>query len=704
MGKRGDEFLGHAVSNGRVNFWSVSGLEKGDPRSGGCPRRWAYRFVFGRKEPQSDGAAAGDALHEQLKQYERGEIPRERLGAEVVAGLHAVPEPGPDLYSELPIHHSREVVPGAPWMIDWAPLTAAGIPFVGFIDLVHGRCTNKGASDFAETRDPPGTIEVIDWKRRGTKSSVNYIPEPEQLVNTIQMSGYGEFVRRAWPNTTNIRLSHVNFIAVPGSQPKARKVSLRVLPEQCARSWEYTEAAARTLIDVAKERDVNRVPFNLEACDHFGGCPHRAVCRASKVDSLSGLLGESAAQQIANALGGNVGLVDSLNNGAPLPAQQMQQPQPMAAPQYMPPPSPAPQGPPPGVPMQYAAPQPVAPQYIPPPAPAPVVQQPSAAIDMRAQLEAEEKALAAQAAQGVPADFIQAVKVIETSGRGFPMLQGRSAQLRATLAGMTLPAGAALSGGGEFGQRLNPIEDPAIVIAFARDLNPQAMQVSPAPTQSPANYTAQPMPVVQAAPVAPPIPLTEIRTAYASPVGALPPDAPASNPALAAVRPPQVPAGEPAAPKAKRTRKKASEAAPAIVQQPAPPPGASPVLTTPSSAGQVAPTAGAAEDLEFFIDCRPLHECESLRGYVDAICATLARMYCVKPDGTPGLQDIRLAPKESPLAYGAWKGAVEATVRQAPPPHGGYLDTRGNEIAECVANALATVCEERGWLCVRGIR
>jgi hypothetical protein len=127
--------------------------------------------------------------------------------------------------------------------------------------------------------------------------------------------------------------------------------------------------------------------------------------------------------------------------------------------------------------------------------------------------------------------------------------------------------------------------------------------------------------------------------------------------------------------------------------------------TTSSVAGDQTPTtAGAAADLEFFIDCIPLGDCESLRGYVDHICSTLARKYCVDEQGKPGLQDIRCAPKNSPLAYGGWKGALEAIVRELPPTAGGYLDTRGNEIAECVANALASVCEARGWLFVRGIR
>ena len=719
MGKRGDEYLGHAVSNGRVNFWSVSSLEKGDPRSEGCPRRWAYRFVFGRKEPQNDYAKAGEAMHDQIKRYETGELPRERLDAEIVAALHTIPDPGPDLLTEMSIHHSHPGPPGAPWIIDWAPLTAAGIPVIGFIDLVHGRCTNKGASDILQAKDPPGTIEVIDWKRRGSKSSLQYIPEPNDLLTSIQMSGYGEFVRRAWPQTKHIRLSHVNVLAAPGTQPRAKKVTLRVLPEQCAKSWEYTEAAARTLVDVAKERDINRVPANLEACGRFGGCPHRSYCRASKVDSLSGLLGDAAAQDLANQLGGsNMGLVDNLNNGAPIPAPQMQQ-----APQYAPPAQmSAPMGPPPGVPLAAPPPQaymapPGAPpmQYAAPVVQAPAVQppappQPVAAINMQAQLEAEERALAAQA-NTVPPEFIQAVKSIETSGRGFPMLQGRAAQLRATMAGMTLPPGAALSGGGEFGQHVQPIEDPTFVVQFARSLAPQA----PAPMPAAQQYAPpqMPQPMQNPAPAGNNLhPLQNFTPSHGGAIGAIPPDAPASNPALASLPPQPVataPATAPAeaAPK-KRGRKKSSEAAPAAPSVA----GASPApsvpttyQTTSSVAGDQTPTtAGAAADLEFFIDCIPLGDCESLRGYVDHICSTLARKYCVDEQGKPGLQDIRCAPKNSPLAYGGWKGALEAIVRELPPTAGGYLDTRGNEIAECVANALASVCEARGWLFVRGIR
>lgn len=207
----------------------------------------------------------------------------------------------------------------------------------------------------------------------------------------------------------------------------------------------------------------------------------------------------------------------------------------------------------------------------------------------------------------------------------------------------------------------------------------------------------------------------------AAPAAVLPPDAPASIPAIAAkpvegftpapgnptqvawaaaqnttaappssyatvVVPPPAQQVAAAAPK-KRGRPKSE---PAAVAAPAP---TSPV-------GQGAPQAAApGEELEVYVNCVPNCETRSLRAYADGILGKLMDKFI--PAG--GLRDVRLAPKDGPLGFGGWRGAICAIVQEIPPPAGRWsLDTRDNEVMSEVANALASLCERTGALYVRG--
>lgn len=68
---------------------------------------------------------------------------------------------------------------------------------------------------------------------------------------------------------------------------------------------------------------------------------------------------------------------------------------------------------------------------------------------------------------------------------------------------------------------------------------------------------------------------------------------------------------------------------------------------------------------------------------------------CVAVMRACGLEgDIRIAPAQSALGYGKWKGELTAYVQSAPPPAGVYSLTflRDNEVKQVVAEALRAVC------------
>lgn len=237
--------------------------------------------------------------------------------------------------------------------------------------------------------------------------------------------------------------------------------------------------------------------------------------------------------------------------------------------------------------------------------------------------------IAAEAAQVHPG-FAEAVKSIEASGKGFPMLTHEAAAEYAKL--KKIPEhkpGSAYAGSGIIGgASLDTIDK---VIEAAAEL---------------AAYSAS---------ATPPI---------------VPPETPKSDPALAALPVTgtlpagvlQPPVAQVTEEKSKRGRKKKE-------------------VTTEQSEQVGVPDFG----LVLFVNCVPSIPFVSLDTYVDTLCATLATQ--------ADLPDIRCAQGDSPLGFGKWKGAIAAIAKKTPPPAGTYaIDARGREIAEVVADALRPAC------------
>lgn len=679
------EYLGHAVVDGVPQFFSVSALQKADARSGGCLRAWWYRYVGGAKEVQSESAATGDAMHKEIERYLR--TGDKALSALVLSGMHFIPDPGPGVWPELYISPKQRL------------LTADGVPLIVKIDCVNTLGINKGGDDVTAIYDPPNTVEVIDWKWKRDGAKLEYFMQPAELVHSIQMSGYGVVASKLVPGTERVRLSHGYF---PSTRGRPRKVTKLHVVDDCLRSWEYADGLGRTIRHVARETSPERVDANIHSCGKYGGCPYRVApfnCSAYNKQSLADVFGESESKEIRA-----MGLMSTLPPNTMPPLPQAAQP--------APPPAWTPQGTPQYQQAMQAAYPPVT------ATPAGV----SAQLDMRAQIAAEEQALrqqqnAVMQGQTAPApSFTEAAGYISASGRGFPKLIGAAAIAAWAAGGQNVPPGTEYPGHGDLGAMPGlMLSEPQQVIDLAKQMG----------------FGAQPAPA--------PAPQAPVHVQHNTvPQSVLPVDAPASDPALAAkpvegwpVQPPQpvqqwqaqpppapmlytqpgAPLVAPAEP-AKKTRaprgsKKPSSDAPVAVQQPPTAIGQMTPNSTavtpsfPAAVSQVAQAAGAEGDLAIFVDCIPNGEYESLHPYVDKLCDVLCQRY-VAPGG---LRDIRCAPKDSPLGYGGWRGGIAAMVRELPPGPGRYfLDTRGNEIAGEVADALRVLCEQQGGDYTRGIR
>lgn len=278
---------GSTISKERtVRFLSVSQMQQADD----CTRKWWYEKVGGRKPPEQIWQTDGKVLHAEVENYlKTGE---KRLSSLAMSGWHMLPEPGDDLLIErdliVPLDYSgpEPTAKTSQWFLDRAPLRAAGIPVLGQLDLAHGRGINKGGSDVEATIDPPGTVEVLDWK---TTSDFKWAKTGPELIESIQMAGYGVWILNQRPEVSHIRLSH-GYFRTKGAAA-SRKVTILASAEQIRRSWEHAEGVARLISDAAKATSAEDVQYNLSACDKFRGCCHRSYCTAGMDMGVSTILG-----------------------------------------------------------------------------------------------------------------------------------------------------------------------------------------------------------------------------------------------------------------------------------------------------------------------------------------------------------------------------------------------------------------------------
>lgn len=235
--------FGRAVVDGKIQYLSVSQIEKFDPASGpwGCNRAWWFRYVARLEAEQTTAQAAGEALHAQVAHYlKTGE---DGLGPLARAGRHLMPEPGADLMVESPLEQ----------------VSACGIPLVGFVDLINRR---------------NGVVEIVDWK---TSSDITrYGKTPQQLLESVQMNGYALSVLNRGFSSGEVRLSHVYF----QTRGAARCVRVTCITnrELVEKNWQRVEAVVRRMVEVAREKDSQNVEPNWNVCHIGRGCPYAAKC------------------------------------------------------------------------------------------------------------------------------------------------------------------------------------------------------------------------------------------------------------------------------------------------------------------------------------------------------------------------------------------------------------------------------------------
>lgn len=264
--------MGRAVSNGKINFLSASAIAKGDPEQyGGCPRRWWYRYVGGKKEPQSKAAALGGQMHNEIENYLK--TGKDVLGDIARRAKQFIPKPGDDLIVEHKMYGDE--------------LTIDDIPMTGKIDLVHSRpfyIKPDGSQGVLDKHH----VEIIDWKSTGSLERVKP-PTSRQCI------GYGEWACRL----LEVPAARVSLVWVPTKRRESAVKTTRLFTrKQLADEWSRAIPIVRTLKVAAQETNPDNVPANEAACEAFGGCPHRQYCSAGQSKTLEQYLGKAGAMSV----------------------------------------------------------------------------------------------------------------------------------------------------------------------------------------------------------------------------------------------------------------------------------------------------------------------------------------------------------------------------------------------------------------------
>ena len=288
---RNGEGPGKVVVNGEVQFLSVTGIQKFDPTEpAGCHRAWWFRYIEGRKEPETEALQFGKTIGKELEIYLKTGV--DELSPRARAGKYLLPAPGSDLEVEEPLGDIRAAIAARrrnesiDTVRKLAGLTAAGIPLMGAADLRHCRGEYVDVDGTLRRETEQNVIEVLDHKSTARinthvteKGNVyaGWAKTPDEVVRATQMVGYGVHAAGRYPGVEQVRLSHIYYQRRYAIVAEKRTGLVPV--ELLVRRWSRVEQVVRTLIDVAREPDVSKIEPNLAACKAFKKTCHYAnVC------------------------------------------------------------------------------------------------------------------------------------------------------------------------------------------------------------------------------------------------------------------------------------------------------------------------------------------------------------------------------------------------------------------------------------------
>ncbi|AGC43291.1 hypothetical protein MYSTI_01962 [Myxococcus stipitatus DSM 14675] len=258
------------VEGGVIRQLSVSQVESFDPEQvGGCPRRWYFERIEGRRPEKVKAQTDGDIGHALLATHlTGGALPKRSRMLKAVKGAIAtgkLPAPGPHLLVERRFDGQGKAADGKHLPLDTSKtLWLGGLPWDGYVDLRY-------------RRESDGVVCVVDHK---FSSDINQFAKSNgALIRTVQMPVYALDSLRIWPDADRFLLAH-HYVSRRGvdSFPRGEIVTV----EQIHGRAREVEQLVEQMQQVARATTQDDVPHNRRACDAWMGCPHQSICKAFK--------------------------------------------------------------------------------------------------------------------------------------------------------------------------------------------------------------------------------------------------------------------------------------------------------------------------------------------------------------------------------------------------------------------------------------
>jgi hypothetical protein len=351
-----EPFLGRAIENGIVRFTSAKQITLFDAQSeGGCPRKWAFEYVFGKKLKKTGAFVEGIDYAEKLEHYlKTGEevlppilqpakkffpTPRNRETGLFDLEVEQAFAPGPKGLGkeiELAIKEREQLLSiGNTFMhkvtvenlkaaiLKHAGLVIHDIPVDGAADVRH--CRGEFIDEEGKLRKEPKGYIVVETGDLKSTSRIHphrimkgenagtilpgYAKTAAEVCDNVQMVLYGLYGHGKYPDATHHRLSH--YYANKTKKEAAKRTGLISVAQVLEKSQRIAGVVLK-MTEVAGVQKIQDVEPNLYACDTYThvdpddpkgertlpGCGHRYYCPLSSSQISMGLFGYNEEHKI----------------------------------------------------------------------------------------------------------------------------------------------------------------------------------------------------------------------------------------------------------------------------------------------------------------------------------------------------------------------------------------------------------------------
>lgn len=229
----------------------------------GCPRKWAWRYVMGKRPPPAASAELGTEMHAQLAAYLADGKPLDftvRSGEIAAAGLHLIPAPK---------------TPGLEVEKEFRFVSPSGATYLGFIDYRLLEAEIPLVGDHKSTKD-------FKWAK--TPEDLLYDPQAVlYAVDTMRVTG---------KDTVDL---HWTYYKTQGAKG-AKQVHLRMHADHVAEVFSEIEDVVRTLEKtrayVATTGQILDIEYHADHCGAFGGCPFQGDCNLSPMERMGSIMSQ----------------------------------------------------------------------------------------------------------------------------------------------------------------------------------------------------------------------------------------------------------------------------------------------------------------------------------------------------------------------------------------------------------------------------